>query len=45
MSTIGPFLTLLMDPDKILEIEFLKLYFDKFPPLIKENYLISFAVF
>ena len=35
----------MMDPDKILEIEFLKLYFDKFPPLIKENYLISFGFF
>ena len=45
LSTIGPFLTLMMDPDKILEIEFLKLYFDKFPPLIKENYLISFGFF
>ena len=43
LSTIGPFLTLMMDPDRILEIKFLKLYFDKFPPLFKENYLITFG--
>ena len=43
LSTIGPFLTLMMDPDKILEIKFLKLYFDKFPQLFQENYLITFG--
>ena len=35
----------MMDPDKILEIKFLKLYFDKFPQLFKENYLITFGFF
>ena len=33
----------MMDPDKILEIKFLKLYFDKFPQLFQENYLITFG--
>ena len=43
LSSIGPFLTLMIDPERILEIEYIKNNFEKFPHHIQENYLILFG--